>query len=1624
MKNRYRSFKHITLLLFAGVCFINMAYAQFPAPYCNITFPSNNSDVGPITLVEFAGFNNPSSATVLASGINQLEDYTAISGNVTPGQSYSIRVKGNTDGPYGYYVTAFFDWNKNNVFTDAGEAVNVGIINSSTGVDAVQVTANIAVPPAALIGTTRMRVTFKYAAYATSCNNTGWGQAEDYTLKVGGLATNNAGVSSVSPVNMGFCAGNQDVKARIANKGNNLISFVNVNWEVDGVPQSPVFWNNPIDTAGSPTGNDTLITLGNISFVTGTAKNIKVWTSLPNSQQDTVPADDTVSVSLNAKLNCAFLPAYCTPTFTSYTSCIGGSITNVTFAGINNTVACLVGGGYRDYSNSILAPKVSVGQSYPVSVTIGTGTYKGGAAIWMDFNRNGTFEASEQVLTGTYNVSNPTPFIYSGTIVIPSSATSGYVMMRVMGREAATPTTPCGGGYGEAQDYLIYVGSKGPNNASVSAIEPVTQSFCAGNRDIKARIKNNGTNVISFVTINWELDGIAQSAINWGNPIDTFGGTAVNDTLLVLGTVNFVTGVPHTIKAWTSFPNGAQDTVPGDDTVFVSLSNSTCTPIFPLPYCNLSNTPAQVLPITLVNVATINNTSSAAATTPPALENFTAISANVWRGQAYPITVKANTDGAWHYFANVFIDWNHNNVFTDAGESYNIGDIYNSTGLDAVLVTANIMVPMGALYGSTRMRVMLNYNSYNTTSCDISSSYGQAEDYTLEVVPRVSNNAGVTRLVSPQNYCAGTQDIKVRVANLGSNAIGVVSINWELDGIPQTPVTWNTAIDTLGSVAGNDTVVWLGNVLFAPGVAHTIRTWTSFPNNVQDPSTSDDTLLVTTKPSLNGSYVIGVAPSDYASITSALNDLNTYGVCGPVEFLIKTGTYTSQQLLLNDIPGASSANTITITSAANHRDSVVISNNSGSSGNYLLKLNGTKYVTVKNISFTALNTVYGNVIELSAGASFDTIINCSLTSQVTTGSSTSLVLLYANSFTGKRIVFSNNVLSNGSYGIYWVGLSTLYTDSCTIKNNIVRNSSYSAMYFYYNSNLLCNSNKITPAAAASYGIYCLYTSNALEMNGNNISGQNAGYGIQLRYINGSASVRALVANNSIAVGNGTGTSYGLWCRDANYARFYNNTVNVASTGASSVPGYFYFSSAAYSNNEIKNNVLANNGGNYAMYNYLPVNTICNYNNLYTTSGSSFVQTSTGNYAGLAAWRSATGQDARSVSYRPGFTSNSNLTPNVTDSAVWSLNGRALHIPQVASSINNLARPAAYADGAPDIGAYEFTPVSLPPAALAIPATPLAGITQTFLFAGDTVARITWDASSNVPPAFSLRQASGEKAPFVFSEPNYTNFYLQSDMAAGNYWYTIDIPYHEGWRGTQVNEHDSRLYARNNSLSYMFNSTSIVDSAANIMSGIFYQEWKYYTGTDLYSPIPVKLVSFSAGRDKKDVVLAWSTASEINNKGFEIERSFDGVLFEPIRFVDARKNTASLTSYAYTDMGAFKRENISVLYYRLKQIDLDGERTYSDVVNVTNTQTGNEGISIYPNPYVNTFTVNIVSSRSSDATIEIYDLGGKLVYTEKAEVNPGDNRLTFDKLQHLDSGVYFVKVTSGEEVSVSRLIKTR
>ena len=167
-------------MLFVSYC----GFAQFPAPYCGpVAFTSN---VEPITLVQFAGINNSSTATAaLASGAH--EDYTTIFGSVSAGSSYPITLKGNTDGNYTNRFMVFADWNQDGDFADENEAYTITqTILNSTGVDAIFASQVLTVPGNALAGNTRMRVKKIYGTtdYTNPCLGAGYGQVEDYSLTV------------------------------------------------------------------------------------------------------------------------------------------------------------------------------------------------------------------------------------------------------------------------------------------------------------------------------------------------------------------------------------------------------------------------------------------------------------------------------------------------------------------------------------------------------------------------------------------------------------------------------------------------------------------------------------------------------------------------------------------------------------------------------------------------------------------------------------------------------------------------------------------------------------------------------------------------------------------------------------------------------------------------------------------------------------------------------------------------------------------------------------------------------------------------------------------------------------------------------------------------------------------------------------------------------------------------------------------------------------------------------------------------------------------------------------------------------------------------------------------------
>ena len=184
-------------------------------------------------------------------------------------------------------------------------------------------------------------------------------------------------------------------------------------------------------------------------------------------------------------------------------------------------------------------------------------------------------------------------------------------------------------------------------------------------------------------------------------------------------------------------------------------------------------------------------------------------------------------------------------------------------------------------------------------------------------------------------------------------------------------------------------------------------------------------------------------------------------------------------------------------------------------------------------------------------------------------------------------------------------------------------------------------------------------------------------------------------------------------------------------------------------------------------------------------------------------------------------------------------------------------------------------------------------------------------------------------------------------------------------------------------------------------------------------VPVDLVSFQGTIMNNNVFLYWKTASEKNNYGFEIERSCDLTNWETRGFVKGNGTTTEENKYSYTDV----IENTTKYYYRLKQIDYNGEYEYSSLIEVNVAYPLNYSLSQnYPNPFNPTTSINFTLPLETSVQIKLYDIRGCEIKTLiNKEIKAGYYTIQISS-EGLSSGVYFYKIiTRSGFTSVKKLI---
>lgn len=193
------------------------------------------------------------------------------------------------------------------------------------------------------------------------------------------------------------------------------------------------------------------------------------------------------------------------------------------------------------------------------------------------------------------------------------------------------------------------------------------------------------------------------------------------------------------------------------------------------------------------------------------------------------------------------------------------------------------------------------------------------------------------------------------------------------------------------------------------------------------------------------------------------------------------------------------------------------------------------------------------------------------------------------------------------------------------------------------------------------------------------------------------------------------------------------------------------------------------------------------------------------------------------------------------------------------------------------------------------------------------------------------------------------------------------------------------------------------------------------GTNTFSStaLPVQLTAFDlTAVDNNFFKLDWQTASELNNYGFEVQRSLDGTDFSSIGFIRGNGTTSMIHNYALNDSNVVAEINY---YYRLKIIDFDGTFKYSRVL-IGRLRGENSFIvsEFYPNPTNDNVSVNVFAPASNKMTINLFDIVGQLISTTNYELKSGWNKVDLNT-SNLAAATYIASIINHNTKTVSKKI---
>lgn len=1109
-----------------------------------------------------------------------------------------------------------------------------------------------------------------------------------------------AGVSGFINPNGTYCPGKQNVTVTITNYGANTLTSATINWTVNGTTQTAYSWTGSLNSGAS-----TQATIGTYTFASASIYSVKAWTSSPNGTSDGNNANDSFYINgMKDGLTGTYTIGGTTPDYATVTL----AVADLKLRGVCGPVVFNLRDG--SYNEQVSIPQIAgtsstntiTFQSQSGDSTKATIWYASGVGNnWVvqlsgaDFIR---FKKLTLSRTGTSN---------NGVVIdIRSGAHQNMVMnSRLFGPKYNSTTTA---------NAIVY------SNTDIDSSNTFTQNvirngayafyFFGLNSTTPERYNVFSNNTIdSIYYMAFQLYYQDRATVN-SNAITNItypsGGYGVylyysNNTEIGWNTMNnFVGSNTYGIYVNYSAPANIHHNQ-------INMANGTGI------YLYYSQATASNRGKIYNNMISVGGTVQVYGIN----DYFYCLNNDYSYNNILVTNTNSTSYGFYYYYHTTTADNVRNNIAYNQGGGQAV--YFYNYGNTAIIIDNNDWATTGTILGqyngttyanltawvsgTKKDSNSLSVNPYYVSSTNLHVSNanldgkarvlsGISDDYDGQTrntsTPDIgadeftppANDAGITQITNPTvSYCAGKQNINVNLTNFSLNTLTSVKINWTVNGTTQTQYSWT------GSLAGSaSTNVTIGTYTFSSGTTYALKVWTSSPNGSADGNNSNDTSWSgTLKEGLSGTYTIGGTTPDYASFTLAVADLNSRGVCGPVVFNVRSGTYT-EQIVINQFVGSSSTNTVTFQSQSLDSTAVTLTLPAGYYNNnlYCLKLNGADWVIFRKMTISrTTNNFYANVIELGNGACNNSFLNNRIMSNKYNYAGNYFCLVYSPSDNDTANTFRNNLMKYGSYGFYYFGVNTTSLERSTvIEDNIMDSIYYYGIQIYYQDGMRIRNNTITNQFYSTvFGVYCYYCTNGSVVDKNRIYIPGDGYGIYLNSCNSTSNARTIISNNMVSVG-GSGSNYGIYSVSNNYTNTYYNSVWCY--GASSGNAY-YNSTNNNGYNNIADNSFVNTGGGYAVYIQNGGSTYINSirNNNYYAAGTNLGYWQGTNYTSLANWKTGTGRDSNSISANPTHTSKTDL-----HAANPQLNNVGF-----ANTVLDDNDGQIRSTSTPDIGADEFSP---------------------------------------------------------------------------------------------------------------------------------------------------------------------------------------------------------------------------------------------------------------------------------------------------------------------------------------------